>query len=104
MRRSIRQQQEGERGSRRRKARKKRKERERRKSNRVLRHLFLPSSVKASSERRAFKANSFSYFEAAASHGHSNVIRWLREKGAEWDESALVAAAHNGHFELVKEM
>jgi Ankyrin repeats (many copies) len=40
----------------------------------------------------------------AATAGHEHVLRYLRERGCEWDEEATYLAAEHGRFPLVKWM
>ena len=38
----------------------------------------------------------------AAVNGHLEVLKWLHEKGAPWNENACYYAAFNGHLETFK--
>ena len=38
----------------------------------------------------------------ASRNGHFEIIKWLRENGAPWNETAINNASQNGHFEIVK--
>jgi len=41
-------------------------------------------------------------YDAAASHGHLEVLKWLRSEGCPWDASACRSAARGGHLEVLK--
>ena len=38
----------------------------------------------------------------ASANGHFEIVKWLRENGAPWDERAITHASKNGHFEIIK--
>ena len=40
--------------------------------------------------------------QSAAKNGQLEVLKWLRDQDAEWDETICRDAAKNGHFELLK--